>query len=183
MLDDFAIPTARDWTKASPFDLKPGDDLFDALERLAKHNAAAAPVIDDEGNLLGMLTEKDCLRVLSTVAYDGDMKEGNVGDFMSSVRVVVRPEMDLFGVAEQFLATNFPLLPVVEGEKLVGLISRQSMLNGILTLRERLFRGLARAEAEAGRQADRPRSIESMQRVFARAGNRDQLVRLVGRRR
>ncbi len=183
MQDDFSIPTARDWLQASPFSLSPEDDLFDALELLVKHDAAAAPVADKQGKLLGLLTEKDCLRVLSSVAYDGDMKEGCVADFMSEVRVIVRPDMDLFAVAEQFLATNFPVLPVVESDKLVGLIGRQSMLSGILTLREDLFRGLAKVEAEAGHQADRPRSIERMQQVFASAGNRDQLVRLVGRRR
>lgn len=182
-MDDFPLPTARDWIQKSPFNLAPDDDLFDALERLAKYHVAAAPVIDSHGKLIGMLTEKDCLRVLSTVAYEGDIKEGRVADYQSPIRVVLQPSMDLFRVAETFLATNFPTLPVVDDGRLIGLISRQAMLRGILDFRVALLKRLAQAEAGAGRQADRPRSIEHMQQVFARAGNRDQLVRLLGRKR
>lgn len=182
-MDEHSLPTASDWMTPSPLDLRPDDELFAALEGLVKHRASAAPVLGPTGQLLGMLTEKDCLRVLSSFTYDGDAQEGTVADYLSPVRIVVEPTMDLFRVAEIFLGTNFPVLPVVSSGRLVGLISRQAMLQGILDLRARLLRNLAQAEAQAGRQADRPRSIEHMQQVFASARNRDQLVRLIGRQR
>jgi len=178
---DLNLPTARDWMIPSPFVLSPEIDLFDALDLLVKYGVAAAPVVDRQHHLLGMLTEKDCLRVLSNVAYDGDLKGGTVEGYMSKVRVICEPQMDLFRAAEMFLATNFPILPVVESGRLIGLISRQNMLRGIQELRRRLDRRRQALEDTAGRQADRPRSIESLQRA-AGSQTRDQLVRLFGRR-
>jgi len=183
MLEDLKLPTARDWMVRSPIRLAPDDDLFDAIDRMVEHGASAVPVLDQQGHLLGMLTEKDCIRVVSAIAYDGDAKDGIVEDFQSPVRVLIEPDMDLFRVAEQFLATNFPVLPVVDGGKLVGQISRQAMLEGIQELRTQVLTRLSQREHQAGRQTDRPRSIESLQRFFANAHNRDQLVSQIGRKR
>ncbi len=182
MLEDLSLPTARDWVAPCPFDLSPDDDLHAALDQMVKHRASAAPVLDGAGRLVGMLTEKDCLRVLSSAAYEGDLQEGTVADFHSAVAMSIEPGMDLFRVAELFLSNNFPVLPVVENGRLIGQVSRQSVLEGIQTLRGALEERQKRFEAEAGHQADRPRSIESMQRIVANARNRDQLVRQIGRK-
>lgn len=182
MLEDLPLPTARDWIIPCPFDLSPDDDLHAALDQMVKHRASAAPVLDGEGKLVGMLTEKDCLRVLSSAAYEGDIQEGTVADFHSPVALSIEPQMDIFRVAELFLANNFPVLPVVEDGHLIGQVSRQSVLEGIQMLRAALDDRQKRFESEAGHQADRPRSIESMQRLFANARNRDQLVRQIGRK-
>lgn len=180
-MSDMALPTARDWMVPSPFVIDPGMDLFDAIALLVRHRMPAAPVVDESGQLLGMLTEKDCLRVLSRVAYDDGLDGGTVRDFQSKVRVVCEPDMDLFRVLEPFLATNFPMLPVVEDGRLVGLIRRHDLLRQILEYREVLDRQLHARESQAGRQADRPRGIETLQRTAA-AQSREQLVRLLGRK-
>ncbi len=177
------LPTARDWMSTSIMSFSPDMDLFAAIDELLKYSFAAAPVIDQEDCLLGMLTEKDCLRVLSRVAYDDDFggEFVRVRDFHSAVRVIAEPDMDLFRVSELFLSTNFPLLPVVEENRLCGVISRRDMLRGIRAFRRDLARRQAQQEQEAGHQADRPRSIESMQRTVA-GRTREQLVRLFARR-
>ena len=88
--------------------------------------------------------------------------------------------MDIFRVAEMFLATNFPILPVVEEGKLCGLISRLAMLRGIQTYRLQMERERTQREVIAGHQADRPRTIVNMQRTVANQ-TKEQLVRLFGR--
>jgi len=181
-MPDISLPTARDWMFPSPFTLTPDVDLFDAMDRLVEAKVPAAPVIDENDCLLGMLTEKDCLRVLSKMTYDVDHLEGGtVADYQSPIRVVVEPEMDLFRVAEKFLATNFPILPVVDDCRLLGLISRQGALQGIRAFRREVQRIRGEFETVAGRQADRPRGIETLQRVFA-ASSAEQLVRIFGRK-
>jgi len=175
------LPTARDCMTTKVMALSPDDDLFDAMAKLLKHHFAAAPVIDAEGNLTGMLTEKDCLRIVSNFAYDEDLEGGKVSDYQSAIRVACEPHMDLFGVTDRFLATNFPLLPVVDGGRLVGVISRRDTLRGIQELRRRFDLAQQKFELTAGRQADRPRSIERMQRVAANRTT-EQLVRLMARR-
>lgn len=176
-----ALPTIRDWMIPSPFTLSPEQDLFAAIELLLRHELAAAPVVDRDDNLLGMLTEKDCLRVLSNLVYDEDLLEGGkVGDFQSAIRMVCEPSMDIFRAVEMFLATNFPILPVVDQGRLCGLISRLRMLQGIQTFRREIAKARGERENVAGRQADRPRTIESMQKTVANQ-SKEQLVRLFGR--
>lgn len=180
-MSEMALPTARDWMVPSPFVLEPGTDLFTAIELLVRHRLPAAPVVGEDGTLLGMLTEKDCLRVLSRIAYDDGLDGGTVRDFQSKVRVLCEPDMDLFRVLEPFLATNFPMLPVVEEGRLVGLIRRHDLLREILAYRARRDKEMQARERAAGRQADRPRGIETLQRTAA-TQSREQLVRLLGRK-
>jgi len=180
-MNESVIPTARDCMTKSALSFSPEDDLFWAIDLLLENHFAAAPVIDEDRCLLGMLTEKDCLRVLSNVAYEDDLQGGSVRDFQSAIRAICEPLMDIFRVADLFLSTNFPLLPVVEGGKLCGVISRRDVLRGVGAFREQMDRERSALESAAGHQADRPRSIESMQRAAANQ-SRDQLVRLFGRK-
>ncbi len=179
-MHDVVLPTARDWMTTRVLTLAPEQDLFDAIDLLLENSFAAAPVIDGEDNLLGMLTEKDCLRVLSNLAYDDDLEGGTVQDYQSAIRVICEPEMDLFRVAEMFLGTNFPLLPVVDEGRLCGVISRRDMLRGVKAFRAEVAASRSRQEAIAGHQADRPTSIEGLQRAAA-SQTKGQLVSLLRR--
>lgn len=178
---DVALPTARDCMTTRVLTFSPEQDLFEAIAQLLRHSYAAAPVVDEDDRLTGMLTEKDCLRVLSNLAYDADFEGGKVRDYESAIRIACEPDMDIFGVADRFLSCNFPLLPVVEGEKLVGVISRRDTLRGVEKLRGNLAAQARRFERIAGSQADRPRGIEGMQRAAANHSP-DQLAQLFGRR-
>lgn len=179
-MSELVIPTARDWMNPDAFCLRPEDDLFTAVGELVSRSCPAAPVVDAEDRVLGMLTEKDCLRMLSNLTYEEGLRAGLVSDYQSPVRTFIEPGMDVFRVAEVFLETNLPVLPVVEGGRLVGLISRQAMLRGTQGFLRTLEKVRHDFERGAGHQADRPRSIESMQRT---AANRtpEQLVRLFKR--
>jgi CBS domain-containing protein len=178
---ELTLPTARDWMSTDVMTFSPDDDLFEAMEQLLKHHFAAAPVVDEDGTVLGVLTEKDCLRVLTNLTYDNLVEGGKVREYQSAIRAICEPGMDLFRVVDLFLATNFPLLPVVEDDRLCGVVSRRDMLRGIRAFRKELDRVQAQLEKEAGHQADRPRTIESMQRTVANQ-TREQLVRLFTRR-
>ncbi len=179
---DVELPTARDCMTSNVVAFRPEDDLLEAISSLLNHHFAAAPVVDAHGNLTGMLTEKDCLRIISNFAYDEDLEGGKVNDYQSAIRVTCEPEMDIFGVADRFLSTNFPLLPVVDSGRLVGVISRRDTLRGVQKLRQRIDQARQRFEKTAGHQADRPSSIEHMQRVAANR-TKEQLVRLMGHER
>lgn len=63
------IPTAVDLMDTGGVRLDP--DLDDGMKELSKRHLSAAPVVDSTGWLRGLLTEKDCLRILSNAAFDG----------------------------------------------------------------------------------------------------------------
>lgn len=179
-MPEFALPSARDLMSSTDCLLRPDMDLLDAIDTLLRYRASAAPVVSEAGALLGMLTEKDCLRILSRLTYESPGSPGAVEEFQSPITTVCEPDMDLFRVAALFLDNNFPVLPVEEDGKLIGTISRQNMLTGIQALRDSVVRMQKQFELEAGRQADRPRGIEQMQRKAA-SWSPDQLVRVFGR--
>ncbi len=163
-----SIPTAAELMTTSRLVLKPELDILDAIDQLVEREVAAAAVVDLDDQLLGMLTEKDCLRVLSTSAYEDVFKSGTVADYMSVVRVVLEPDMDIFQTAEQFLCCNFPTLPVVEDGRLVGRLSRKGMLRGVRDFLVENLKQRQKLLAEQARGGERPRSIEEMQQTAAR---------------
>ncbi|MEM9555887.1 MAG: CBS domain-containing protein [Acidobacteriota bacterium] len=176
---ELRLPMARDFMVSPPAILSPETYLLEAIDRLVEVNVGAAPVVDADGCLRGMLTEKDCLRILSSLTYDAG-QDGQVADYLSPVARPCEPSMDIFRVAELFLQNNFPVLPVEENGSLCGVISRAALLRGIQTLRTRLEREHSSFESVAGRQADRPRDIAARQRAAADA-TPEQLVRLFRR--
>lgn len=106
------------------------DSMADCMSALARSSFAAIPVNDERGYVVGLLSEKDVLRTIIEWAYD-ERAGGAVGDYMSSLEVIVTPDMDLLTAARAFLECNFSCLPVMEGERLVGRITRHDVLKGI----------------------------------------------------
>jgi predicted transcriptional regulator len=155
---------------------RPETDIVEAIDSLVQRRAAGAPVVDDQDHLVGVLTEKDSLRVLANAAY-GEMVGGNVGEHMSRVGATVTEDMDLFAVAHVFLQTNFPVLPVTDHrQRLLGRISRQDMLRQIHVFMRRLHREGRRLTGLLDSQ--KTSSIEAMQRAAA-SHSPDQLAQLM----
>jgi CBS domain-containing protein len=128
--------TASSIMARSEATLAPDTDIYDALARLLKAKLTGAPVVDHTGRLLGMLTERDCLKVLVGGALDG-LPSGKVSDYMTTPAESIGPTASLFDIAHIFLTRSFRKLPVVDGEGLViGQVSRRDMLAAIESSRD-----------------------------------------------
>ena len=125
-----SLPCVRDFMDTVVHTVKPELPILEAVDFLLEHHVTGAPVVDDEGRLIGMLTEKDCLRLLSS-GVDGDVPKGFVRDFMTTRTDSVLPDMNIYFVAGLFLAANYRRFPVVEKGKLVGAITRFDILRSI----------------------------------------------------
>lgn len=112
---------------------KPDTDVLDALHELVKHRIAGAPVVDDQGVLVGMLSETDCLKVALNAGYYGDWG-GPVGDFMSHDVETIDADMNIIDLAQKFLSTGFRRFPVLRNNRLVGQISRRDVLRALSEL-------------------------------------------------
>jgi CBS domain-containing protein len=159
------VPTARDCMTRIPCIFHPEQDVYEAIDLLVRQHASGAPVVDDEKRLVGILTEKDCLRVMSSTTW-GELAPGTVANYMSPVRAVIEVHQDLFTVAHTFLANNYPSLPVCENGRLVGTVSRQGVLKGIQTLERDLQTRKKQAEREL-RLKQSAASINDMQILVA----------------
>ena len=119
--------TARDLMSRSLVTLKPDMDLEQAIDVLLKNKVSGAAVVGSEGEVLGVLSEKDCLRIFASGAYNS-LPNTYVRDYMSKNVTTVAPDADLFRVADLFLKNSFRRLPVVEDGVLIGQVSRRDVL-------------------------------------------------------
>lgn len=124
------LPVVRDYMDTVVPTLRPEMEILQAVGFLLDNHVTGAPVVDANQKLIGMLTEKDCLRLLST-GQDNEFPSGTVADFMTSHVEYVTPTMNIYFVAGMFLSHNFRRFPVLEGGKLVGAITRFDILKGI----------------------------------------------------
>ncbi len=137
------ILTARDIMATSLVTFRPEPPIFDAIELLLKHGISGAPVVDDSQRLIGILSELDCLRMLSSDEFLGDEQEGGgrVEHFMSTDPRTIEPEVGVYRIAHFFMTTAIRRLPVVEDERLIGQVSRGDVLRTIEEMhRKRLVR-------------------------------------------
>lgn len=148
------------------------DPMKEAMRDLARSPFPALPVIDDFGRVVGVLTEKDCLRTVSQWAYEG-VSGGTVGDHMSDLDVLITPDMDLLTAARAFLECNFSCLPVTDNDRLAGFIHRHDVLKGIDRWANAIDRERElRLKTTSGHE--RPSAIQRMQEV-AGSHTREQL--------
>lgn len=95
--------------------------LRDAARTMREGDFGAMPVVDD-GRLVGMLTDRDI--VVRAVAEGLDPTSARVGDVASPRPVAVGPDQDLDEAIELMAEYRVRRLPVVDGERLVGVVSQ-----------------------------------------------------------
>ena len=125
----------RDVTTAAP-----GMTLEDAAEMLARRRLRAMPVIDDEGHVLGMLTDRLLIsRLLPALeradaggpAAGGDAA-GEVRDIMERTVMCVKEDEPLANVVRLMLDREIERLPVVREGQLVGFLTRGDIIRRLL---------------------------------------------------
>ena len=108
----------------------PDTKVIAAIQSLIDHKFSGAPVINEKGELVGILSEMDCMETVIQNSYYNETG-GCVGDFMSTELTTVGPEMGIVDLAQFFQEKHFRRLPVVENGKLIGQVSRRDILKAI----------------------------------------------------
>jgi len=124
------LPVVRDHMDRHVATLRPELDILDAVGVLLEKRVTGAPVVDRAGRLVGILTEKDCLRLVAA-GVQGNVPRGSVANFMTTNPETIPPDMDVYYAAGLFLTRDFRRFPVVEDGKLIGAITRFDILRAI----------------------------------------------------
>ena len=98
----------------------PDESVYRALEVMAEHNVGALPVMDD-GQLVGILSERDYAR--RVILLDRGSKETKVAEIMTSNVRTITPEEEVSACMGLMTDHRIRHLPVVEGMRVVGVIS------------------------------------------------------------
>ncbi len=120
----------KDHMSKNPVTLAPGTEIRQAAHVLIDKDISGAPVLDEHGRLVGVFTERDCMRVAMQADYHGE-PAGLVKDYMSEDPQWVDPEQSILILAELFINGRFHRYPVVDNGRLVGVISRRDVMRAM----------------------------------------------------
>ncbi|WP_164848212.1 CBS domain-containing protein [Halobacteriovorax sp. HLS] len=109
--------------------------ISEASTSLLKMNLTGAPVVGDKGELIGFLSEKDCLKFSLDSKYYNHTPS-SVEHFMSRTVMTISPSDTLLHVVELFLKNNFQIYPVVEEQRVVGVVSRKMILEAVTKMKQ-----------------------------------------------
>ena len=130
---------AKEVMSAVVVTLSPDDDIYGAMTTLLKKKISSAPVIDGQKRLVGILSEKDCLRILTGAAFDG-MPEGTVASYMTGPVETLTPDTSVYDIVHRFLGRAFHQMPVVDEEgNVLGLVRRRDVLRAIEDMRDNSY--------------------------------------------
>ncbi len=125
----------RDYMLTNPVKVRPDDNVQDAMQVIIDNKVSGACVVDGEGNLVGVLSEMDCLRAVLGAIYNNS-KVGAVSEYMASENLIVaHPNEDIVDVAQDMLLQNKRRRPVVEDGKLIGQITCRQLLRAVTKFR------------------------------------------------
>lgn len=123
-------PTIDDYMAHDLVTLKPNDDIHAAIRKLIENRVSGAPVVDADGKLIGMLSKKDCLKVVFQSGYHQDWG-GLVEDFMSRTVETLASGLGVLQAAEHFARSPYRRFPVMSEGRMVGQISRLDILRAL----------------------------------------------------
>jgi CBS domain-containing membrane protein len=120
----------RDLMTEKVYALRPGDALVTARDLLDEKHIRHIPVVDDEWNVVGLLSHRDLVRTAMNDQTDapltlqlGVLYSRTVREIMTSDPETIEPDADIATAGQIMLDNKYGCLPVVEGQRLVGILT------------------------------------------------------------
>ena len=133
---DISLPvTVRDYMTRKLVTFHPDQTMNVVIDTLLDKRISGAPVVDDNNNLVGVISEGDCLKEVVKGKYNNHPNLlGRVSDFMAQNVKFVSPDMNIFELAQMFLNMRLRRFPVIENDKLIGQISQKDVMRAVISL-------------------------------------------------
>lgn len=115
----------------------PEQRMVDVIKTLVTKHISGGPVVDDEGNLVGIISEGDCLREVVRGKYNNSLHlTGKVQEYMVTNVATLEYDADILDAAQKFLTMRLRRFPVMKEGKLIGQVSQHDVMNAVLQLGE-----------------------------------------------
>jgi CBS domain-containing protein len=133
---EFTHYQARDVMTQDPVTVSETTPLSEVERVFEAHDFNGLPVIDEERRLLGMVTKLDLLRAFafgrdSKIPHYREIMARAVGRVMTRTPETVGPKSPLTHILQQLVDSRKKSLPVVSGDRLVGIIAREDILRAL----------------------------------------------------
>ena len=114
---------------------RPEQSIYEVMELFAKHKISGGPVVNDKKELVGIISEADCMKSISESRYfNMPILEKSVEKYMTREVSTIDHDLNIFDAASYFYKANRRRLPVLKNGKLVGQISRKDIVVAALKL-------------------------------------------------
>ena len=111
---------------------RPDMPIYDAIRLLSHRRLTGLPVVDEDLNLVGLLSEKDVLKVMYAV---DDHQDHTISDYMTEDIISFDVNDSLVDVCDSLIENPFRRVPITKEGKLMGITSRSDVINAILKLK------------------------------------------------
>ena len=110
--------------------------VHEVEEIFETHDFNGLPVVDDNGKLAGMLTKLDLLKAFvftkeNMIPRYQDILKREIGSLITRTIDAFHPETPLNGVLQRMIETGHKSFPVMEGDRLVGIVAREDILKAL----------------------------------------------------
>ena len=113
--------------------LSPDMDILEAVRILTERGVPGAPVIDNLGNLVGLLAEKDCLKAVLNATYYGE-GGGRVSEYMQTNVQTIDADVSIIDAVKMLTDSGLRGYPVMREDRVVGQLNRSDVLKALLQL-------------------------------------------------
>lgn len=116
---------------------KAEDSLDHVIAQLITHKISGGPVVNDKNELIGIISETDCIKHISESKYYNMPSDTNntVGKYMVTGVDTIDKNMNIFDAAFKFISSRRRRFPVIENGKLIGQLSQKDVLKAAINVK------------------------------------------------
>ena len=128
--------TVADYMTRKLITFRPEQSVMEVMSILIKKKISGGPVVNDKFELVGIISEGDCIKQISESRYyNQPMEDVKVEEHMIKNVDTLDGNMNVFDAANKFLESKRRRFPIVENGKLVGQISQKDVLKAALQMK------------------------------------------------
>ncbi|GAB5398509.1 MAG: CBS domain-containing protein [Aureisphaera sp.] len=125
-----------DYMSTNLVTFRPDQSVLEVMNTLIKKKISGGPVVNEKNELIGIISEGDCMKQISNSRYyNQPMEDIKVEEHMATEVETIDGDMNVFDAADRFLTSKRRRFPIVNEGKLVGLISQKDVLKAALQLK------------------------------------------------
>ena len=118
----------------------PDQSIHDVMRLFIKHRISGGPVVDKAGNLIGIISEADCMKEISESRYfNMPILDKSVNHFMTSPVDTIDASLSIFEAASMFSKSSRRRYPVLDKNRLVGQLSRKDIVIAVINMKSQTW--------------------------------------------
>lgn len=126
-----------DYMTTNLITFKAEDSLDHVIAQLIANKISGGPVVNDKNELIGIISETDCIKHISESKYYNMPSDTNniVGKYMVTDVDIIDKNMNIFDAAFKFISSRRRRFPVIDNGKLIGQLSQKDVLKAAIKVK------------------------------------------------